>query len=74
MSKWRREPRYDDETARALAYMQVRDESNIVYIDADGNAQPTRGISLDEAVDILQLSTLNTHPMSYNPPKGRWRK
>ena len=63
----------DPETAAAYAYCKRHDDANIYVIDDAGHAKPAPPIDLERALTLVRLAQGNTHPVSYNPPKGRWK-
>ena len=73
MNRPRKEPVLDQETAAAYAYAKGHDDSEIVRVDPNGNAVKAPPITLEAALELIKLAHGNVHPISYNPPKGRWQ-
>ena len=74
MNRPRQEPKLDPQTARAYVYAKRHDESEIVRIDPNGHAVKAPPITLERALELVEIARTNTYSQYHNPPKGRWKK
>ena len=74
MNRPRQEPALDPQTARAYAYARRHDESGIYKITDEGNAVMAPPITLESALELVELARTNTYSEYHKPPNGRWKK
>ena len=74
MNRPRQEPKLDPQTARAYSYAKRHDDSGIYRITDEGHAVMAPPITLESALELVELARTNTYSEYHSPPKGRIKR